>query len=163
MLDITAVRHLAMNAAVSVLRNHEDAEDATQNAMIRILGYSVEDDPEVAKAQIITIAQREAYRVLRWRAALKRVQPTTMDPAASIWGRADANPETIARARQRRHLIQKAVGTLSRRTREAVELHYFQEMSFDEVAKNMRVAKSTVQIHIERARTRLRELLLDVA
>lgn len=57
--------------------------------------------------------------------------------------------------------VTRLLDSLPRAQRETFELFELEGKSYEEIARQLAIAKSTVGVHVHRARARLRKLLLD--
>lgn len=73
------------------------------------------------------------------------------------------SPLESAQAKERRHKLTKVISGLPRCYREVISLYYFSEMSFEEIARQRKVAVGTVKSLAFRARQMLRERMLTRA
>ena len=71
----------------------------------------------------------------------------------------DANPEEALITSQRGELLRDVVRQLKPRYRTIVEMRYFQELSYDEIAQKLSMPLGTVKIQLRRARQLLAEIL----
>ena len=71
----------------------------------------------------------------------------------------DANPEEALISSQRGELLRDVVRQLKLRYRTIVEMRYFQELSYDEIAQKLSMPLGTVKIQLRRARQLLAEIL----
>lgn len=71
----------------------------------------------------------------------------------------DANPEEALISSQRGELLRDVVRQLKPRYRTIVEMRYFQELSYDEIAQKLSMPLGTVKIQLRRARQLLAEIL----
>lgn len=87
------------------------------------------------------------------RAQTRREEPITVDPAAAV---AEDPPwwDSLTGGQVRAQLVH-----LPDEQRETFELFAFENLSYDEIAARLNIAKATVGTRILRARTKLRDLL----
>lgn len=71
----------------------------------------------------------------------------------------DANPEEALISSQRGEMLRDVVRQLKPRYRTIVEMRYFQELSYDEIAQKLSMPLGTVKIQLRRARQLLAEIL----
>ena len=71
----------------------------------------------------------------------------------------DANPEEALIAAQRGEMLRELVGQLKPRYRKIVQMRYFDELSYDEIAERLSMPLGTVKIQLRRARQLLAEIL----
>ncbi len=71
----------------------------------------------------------------------------------------DANPEEALILRQRGIMLRDVVERLKPRYRRIVKLRYFEEMSYEEIAQELKIPLGTVKIQLRRARMLLAEII----
>ena len=71
----------------------------------------------------------------------------------------DANPEEALIDTQRGEMLRDVVRQLKPRYRTIVEMRYFQELSYEEIAERLKLPMGTVKIQLRRARMLLAEIL----
>ena len=71
----------------------------------------------------------------------------------------DATPEEALMASQRSELLREVVRQLKPRYRTIVEMRYFEELSYEEIAERLKLPMGTVKIQLRRARMLLAEIL----
>ena len=71
----------------------------------------------------------------------------------------DANPEEAMIEVQRDALVRQVVEQLKPRYRRIVKMRYFEELSYEEIAKQLNIPLGTVKIQLRRARMLLAEII----
>ena len=71
----------------------------------------------------------------------------------------DANPEEALISQQRGTLLRDVVSQLKPRYRTIVQLRYFEELSYEEIAQRLHIPLGTVKIQLRRARMLLAEIM----
>ncbi len=152
----------AFRFAESALRQREDALDAVQDAMMRMLGYVQRPPAEwtplfwsILRRRIIDLQRRRIFRLRFMADAMPSRDGDTMidwtddgpDPAGS-----HENRETCTR-------IAAAVSALPRRQREAFTLRVLEELDVGDTARVMGCSEGSVKTHLSRARNALRQQL----
>jgi len=133
----------AVPYAFAIMRNRQDAEDAVQEAAINAMrAFSRFDAAHSFKAWWLTIL-RNACRDRRRRSSrLMRMLERLVSPAPESqvdeWVRSDA--------------VGGALSRLPERHREILELKYFAECSYDEIANILAIPKGTVMSRLHAAR-----------
>jgi RNA polymerase sigma factor (sigma-70 family) len=132
-----------------ILRDHELAEDVTQEAFLKLLRHwrivSGYDQPEAWVRRVaIRLAVRHAQREIGRR---ERERVTSASEA-----RSDPEPDVD---------LADAIAVLAPMQRAAVVLYYYADLPIAEIARNLVVSESTVKQHLHRARGRLAELLAE--
>jgi len=148
--------------AFSVLRNHHDAEDATQETFVRLLRYGKHN-------QLASICDLRAWlaRVV-WRVALdrRRVVPevSLQEAAEAVSGlRANgAGVDEIAASEQMKLLLGRLIEGLPRPLRDTLTLSLSEELSSSEIAAVLGIPEGSVRERLWRARRMLKEKLFAV-
>jgi RNA polymerase sigma-70 factor (ECF subfamily) len=156
----TAVREharLVYRVAYSVLRNHHDAEDATQETFVRVMRYrgklgGVRD----VKNWLARVAYRVALdrRKKQPEVALEDASETVAQ-LRSTFARAD----DIVIGGQMTELLQRLIGGLQAKLRDVVTLSTLEEMSPADVAKVLGTREAAVRSRLFRGRQILKEKL----
>lgn len=140
----TKVFHLAF----SVLGNREQAEDASQEALLRI--WRALPDYRGASALstwIYSIARNASLTVLK-RVASRRT--VSLDqPGIQAAAAARPAPERFSTG------LEALVAELPEKQRQVVALFYMEEKSYEEVARLLNMPVGTVKTHLFRARKQL--------
>lgn len=145
------------------LRHREDALDAVQDAMIRMLAYRERPPAEwtplfwsVLRSRIIDVQRRRSFR-LTW----LMPSPVTVDDAPIDW--IDPGPDP-SRGHDGREAYQRLAGALHglpARQREAFTLRVLEEMDVETTARVMGCSEGSVKTHLSRAREALQKQLED--
>lgn len=72
------------------------------------------------------------------------------------------NPEQQLINKQRCERLREVVAQLKPRYRKVIEMRYFEELSYDEIAERMRIPLGTVKIQLRRAKMLLAEIMKDL-
>jgi RNA polymerase sigma-70 factor, ECF subfamily len=165
-LEIAVREHarLVYRIAYSVLRNHHDAEDATQEAFMRVLRYRRKlagvKDRRAWMARIawrVAVDRRKSMPAVESQVALEEVS----EFASQIRSKADAADETLL-AGEMADITGKLISTLPGDLRDAITLSTVEEMAIADIAEVLRVNEAAVRSRIFRARQILREKLAAV-
>src|SRR6516162_11450826 len=131
--------------AFSVLRNHQDAEDATQDAFVRLLRYGKQN-------RLTTVRNLRAWlaRVV-WRVALDRrraVPEVSLQEAAEAVSGLRANGagvDEIAASEQMKLLLGRLIEGLPRPLRDTLTLSLSEELSSSEIAAVLGIPEGSVR------------------
>lgn len=144
------------------LRQRDDALDAVQDAMMRMLGYRERPAAEwtplfwrILRSRIVDQQRRRMFR-LRWLAPA-----SDRDDAGTTIDWADDGPDP-SRAHDNREAYTRladALGTLPRRQREAFTLRVLEELDVATTARAMGCSEGAVKTHLSRARESLQRQL----
>lgn len=142
--------HLVFKICYAVVRNHHDAEDATQEVFLRVWRNAPRlEEIEDLRSWIARIA---------WNVAIdrKRKRPEQqMDEYFEVSQAPRAEDEVISG--QMLMLLERAIARLPRKEREALILASVEEMSMTEIAQVLGASEATIRGRIFRARQQLRE------
>src|SRR5215510_8188572 len=153
----------AVRIAYSYLRDAHDADEAVQDAFIKVFTHIAsyrEDLPfEVWFTRILVNAcldlRKARARRLRWTVPMSSGNETTpADPAAP-----EETPEQRLVSRERTNEITAAVDSLPDRQRAVFTLCHLAEQTTAEVSKALGLSEATVRVHLFRAIRKLRRLL----
>lgn len=137
--------------AYSLLRNSHDAEDAVQEALLKLYrtnGWRRMEDERAFLARTV------------WRVALDRVQgtPGQMDDVAEMEIAAGGkSPEEWAAGGDERALLRQMIDGLPEDMRRPLVLSAIEEMTSAEVAAVMGIPEGTVRTRVMRAKTELKK------
>lgn len=142
------------------LRHREDARDAVQDAMTKMLAYRERPAAEwtplfwsVLRSRIVD-AQRRGLLRLRWLAPAEGSE--TID-----WADPGADPSRSHDGREAWSRIVEALRSLPRRQREAFGLRIFEDLDVATTARAMGCSEGAVKTHLSRAREALQQHLED--
>jgi RNA polymerase sigma-70 factor (ECF subfamily) len=144
--------------AFSVLRNQSDAEDAVQEAFLRVLRHR-ETLGEIRDHRVWLI--RIVWNIVLDRKRRSKTRPETDDVSelARVLPASGLTAEDRAAAAQHHTHVLACVEQLPDREREVMMLSAFEELSSVEIATVLGVTESSVRSRLFRARNLLAELL----
>jgi RNA polymerase sigma-70 factor, ECF subfamily len=140
----------AFRIAYTVLRNVHDAEDAVQEAFLKLYRTGTWKDANDERAFLA----RTVWRVAVDRSSSRRSQDERKPLVAS-----ERNPEEQALANDRDQTVQKLVDALPDALRLPLALSYVEDLRSREIAELMGIPDATVRTRIARARRILRAQL----
>ena len=148
-------QEIAFRVAYVITRNAADAEDATQDGLVkawRALGRFRVEEP--MRPWLLQIVANEARN--RRRAAGRRADLALR--AANLSGEAAPSPEETALGVDERLRLVAALGELPDDACEVLACRYLLQLSEEETAAALGVARGTVKSRSSRALDRLREI-----
>ncbi len=144
------------------LRQREDALDAVQDAMEKMLGYRDRPGHEwpplfwrILRTRVIDMQRRRNFR-LRWMAP-----PPAHEEAGFDWADDAPDPQRHHDAREAHARLGEALAALPARQREAFTLRVLEELDVADTARAMGCSEGSVKTHLSRAREALRRQLED--
>lgn len=145
------------------LRDREDALDAVQDAMARLLAYADRPPAEwtplfwsILRRRVVDLQRRRSFR-LRW---LLPGQPHD-DGAMPDWADDGPDPSRTHDGREAYGRFAQAMAKLPRRQREAFQLRVLEELDVATTAQVMGCSEGSVKTHLSRAREALQRHLED--
>jgi RNA polymerase sigma-70 factor, ECF subfamily len=144
--------------AFSVLRNPADAEDAVQEAFLRVLRHRDTLD-EVRDHRVWLI--RIVWNIVLDRKRRSKTRPETDDveELARVLPSAGLSAEEMAAAAQHHTHVLACVDQLPTKERQVLELSAFEELSSVEIAAVLGITESSVRSRLFRARNLMAALL----
>ena len=144
--------------AFSVLRNPADAEDAVQEAFLRVLRHR-ETLKQVRDRRVWLI--RIVWNIVLDRKRRAKTRPETDDVAelARVLPSDGLSAEEMAAAAQHHAYVLACVERLPAKEREVLMLSAFEELNSVEIASVLEISESSVRSRLFRARNLMAELL----
>ncbi len=144
--------------AFSVLRNSSDAEDAVQEAFLRVLRHR--DSLEDVRDQRVWLI-RIVWNIVLDRKRRARTRPETDDveELARVLPANGLSAEERAAAAQHHAHVLACVDRLPPKERQVLMLSAFEELSSVEIASVLGITESSVRSRLFRARNLMSELL----
>jgi RNA polymerase sigma-70 factor (ECF subfamily) len=146
------------------LRQREDALDAVQDAMLKMLAYRDRPAAEwpplfwrVLRSRVVDLQRRRNIR-LRWMAP---TPAATDDDARVEWADQGHDPAGHHDGREAYQRLADALSGLPRRQREAFTLRVLEELDVADTARAMGCSEGSVKTHLSRARIALQRQLED--
>lgn len=153
----------AFRFAEAGLRQREDALDAVQDAMLKMLAYRGRPAQEwpplfwsILRSRIVDLQRRRSFR-LRWLLP----QSERDEDSAVDWADAAPEPGRAHDSREGYATLVAALRALPARQREAFTLRVLEELDVAETARIMGCSEGSVKTHLSRARAALQQKLED--
>lgn len=150
---------------LKMVRDADDAEDLTMEAFAKAFRHLPRYRPDyafstwlfrIATNHCIDFMRRKRLKTSSLSAALDLADGDTMLLDARDQ---NLNPQEALIRQQRMELVQRAVDLLPPKYARLVRLRYFDELSYEEVAQELKAPLGTVKAQLFRARELLLELL----
>lgn len=150
---------------LKMVNNTDDAEDLTQEAFAKAFNSLQKFDSKYAfSTWLFRIATNNCIDFIR----KKRIQTVSIDTSyendegdSMSFDIRDTslNPNEVMLKQQRKEYLKKAVERLPAKYKRLVDLRYFQELSYEEVATELELPLGTVKAQLFRARELLSQEL----
>lgn len=144
----------AYQVALGIVGNRDDAQDATQEAFIRVQrSYDRFDDSRSFFPWLYTILANLCKTTLtrRNRSALREVEYDELHLSLNP----DLSPEDNLLKSEELKALRKSLSALSFEDREIITLKHFQEFSYEDIAHILAIPRGTVMSRLYYARKRL--------
>jgi len=146
------------NLCVYMLGSREDAQDAAQDAFIKLYRSFKNFTPE---ASIYTWLYRIAVNTcIDYKRRPQRLLVDNGDPINRI-AAPGPSPERIYESKEASRLVQVALEGLSSELNTVIILREIEGFSYEDIAEVLQISMGTVKSRISRARDALRQLLRD--
>ena len=150
------------NIALGIMGNPHDAEDAAQNAIIKIY-------KSIGSFRFQSKFSTWVYRVttnvcmdeVRKRKRSKDVSPPDISEDDAFFGVDSKTPESHALDKEAVAQLKKAVASLKEDHRTVIVLRDINGFSYEEIARITKSSTGTVKSRINRARSALKEILIS--
>src|ERR1700741_3280060 len=143
-----------------ITRNHEDAEDAVQDAFLRaFLRLQSFDGRSTFSTWLTRIGINSALMILRKRRNSREVPAQSSNESDALWETTDSapDPEKQYVEKERARLVRKAITNLRPSIRRPLELHQLQGYSLEEMAAEIGVSVPAAKGRLHHARAALRK------
>ena len=145
------------------LRQRDDALDAVQDAMVKMLNYQDRPTTEwtplfwrILRSRIVDVQRRRTFR-LRWLAP----PPERKDGGLPDWTDEGPGPARVHEGQEAYARLSEAIARLPARQREAFTLRVLEELDVATTAEVMGCGEGSVKTHLSRARATLQHQLED--
>lgn len=144
----------ALQLAMQITGNRDDAMDVLQNAVIKSLEHRHAPKPDDAgyRAWFYRVVHNQAIDWLRSQRKFDRDANIDQLPGQS-------DPHKTLALEERKFLLHKALNGLGAEQREIICLKDFHDFSYQEIAQIMGLEKGTVMSRLHRARLALKDKL----
>ena len=135
--------------ALKILRNQDDAEDAVQNALLKLYRNRrhIPTEPCVRRAYILTAAKYAALNLSKQKAETTDIEEVILTADTDLF-------EEIAASEDYERLLQ-TINALPLRYREVLMLRYVQECSVAQIARLLNRSQAAVRKQLSRGKTLL--------
>jgi len=156
---VHAHARLVYQIAYSVLRNHHDAEDATQETFMRVLRYRRKlEGVQDPKTWLARIGWRVAIERSKRRPEISLSETETAKAVGELRSQLASAEESVF-GQEKGALLESLVTALPEPLRDAIRLSTVNELGSAEIAQVLGTTESSVRSRVFRAREILKEKL----
>lgn len=150
--------------AFSILHQRQDAEDATQEVILKIHKYIKKlKDPGMFNAWLQKITIHHCYEMENKKKM--KVEIVSMDERFEDMVEDDREflPQSYAESREQRLIIRDLISKLPEQKKQIVTMFYFDELSYNEISYALDVPVGTVASDLTRSKKIIREKLEQIS
>jgi len=156
-------RRRVFSFARSLLSNREEAEEVTQDVLVRLWRHQRRVDEERIVSWLLRVTRNACYDLLRKRRSVRLASgPPAEDGEAEEVSSSEPDPEARVQAADFRRSLQAALNEIGEPYRTVVLLREVQGLPHREISEALGIPEATVRVHLHRGRLRLRERLREV-
>lgn len=150
---IEAYQGPVYNLAYRMLNNAREAEEAAQEAFIRVYTRIDSYNPKHKfSTWVLSITSNYCIDLIRKRRAILLSIDEPLPAHPSLMSEKEAGPENQAVSAEIETQVQELLQTLPEEYRQAVVLRYWYEYSYEEIAETMQTSVSAIKSRLFRAR-----------
>ena len=142
--------------------SHEEAQDITQEVLIRLWRNLDRIEPEGLWPWLVRVTRNACIDALRRRGSYRAVVAEDPDDAAAQRARTTSpGPDTAAEAADFERHLQRALEQMAEPYRSIVILREVEQLKYEEVAQALELPLNTVKVYLHRGRRMLRRKLKE--
>jgi RNA polymerase sigma-70 factor (ECF subfamily) len=147
--------------ALGLVGNHDDALELSQEAFFRAYSNIEHLNPgrkffpwfyQILRNLCFSHLRKSKHRKTN---PLAEIEGQELTPAVGDW----FSPEVVSQRNELKDHVWQAISKLNPKHREVIILRHFQNLSYDEIAKNLFCSKGTVMSRLYHARRQLKDIL----
>ncbi len=156
---VVELRGRVYTLAAYLLGDHEEAQDVTQEVLIRGWQHAQEVAEDRLGAWVLRVTRNRCIDVLRQRHRTLQWQRQLEPELAPLVADTGPNPEAVASGGELRLALATALSELPEPHRSVVILREIQGLSYREIADILEMPISSVRVTLHRGRRKLRDKL----
>lgn len=144
------------------LSDQEDAQDVTQEVLVRLWKNWERIESERVEPWIIHVTRNACIDVMRRRTSYRKVaMPDPEGEAMSLAPSPGPDPSALAEKMDFQAHVERALATLREPYRSIVVLREIQDLRYEEISAALDMPLNTVKVYLHRARRKLRRELQE--
>lgn len=153
---------LMYGVALTYLHDREDAQDAVNDAIIRLISKASElrkKDCSVLRPYIVSTMKRTALTIIRKKKTVRQRVRNVDVEEIEAYADQKTDVDTAVVANSTSAELRKAVEQLTDREKTVLRLRYFEGWSDADIAQWLDLAESSIRVYLVRARRHMYEIL----
>ena len=134
-----------------------DAEDAVQDVYHNLFEKRKDMSITSPKALLFRSVKNRCLDILKHENH-ERAHSAQVQSTSNVFVDSD-DPLTLLESKEKRHFLERAIATLPEKYRRIAELAYFHDLSYEEIAEELKIPVNSVGPMLIRARKMLRKIL----
>ncbi|NLH92520.1 MAG: sigma-70 family RNA polymerase sigma factor [Atopobium sp.] len=161
---------LAFFVANKYTNNNDDAQEVIQRSYIKAFDHlgDIADNPDQFPSWLSRIITNESLNYIKEAHNRYHVNFSTLDDSENEidYDPADekisTQPELAMDQKEREHLLDEMISTLSDEQRIVTMMYFFQDMKITEIAEELQCSENTVKSRLSYAKKKIRECVLEL-
>jgi len=146
--------------ALYSLRRPEEAEDVTQDVLVKLWQHADRVDVENMSAWVMRVTRNAVIDAIRRRRSRAAVIADEADyDLASNYVAAEGSTDTEVESREFRDAVETALAGIEDPYRSIVVMREIQQLKYSEISEALEIPLNTVKVYLHRGRRMLREAL----
>jgi RNA polymerase sigma factor (sigma-70 family) len=146
--------------ALYSLRRPEEAEDVTQEVLVKLWQHHDRMDVDNMSAWIMRVTRNAVIDVIRRRRTRAAVIADQADyDLATNYASAPGHTDSGVESREFRETLETALANLDEPYRSILVMREIQELTYNEICESLKIPLNTVKVYLHRGRRMLREAL----
>lgn len=143
------------------LNNREEAEDVTQDVLVKLWQNREKIDPEKLPAWVMRVTRNAVIDAARRRRTRSSVIADSLEfeTAENVVAAPGSDTERIVRSREMRDTLERALAEVDEPYRSIIVMREIQDMTYADIAGALETPLNTVKVYLHRGRKMLREAL----
>jgi RNA polymerase sigma factor (sigma-70 family) len=154
-------QHRVYGFACYLLNDAEEAEDVTQEVLLRYWNHRAEIDEERLLSWLLRVTRNACIDALRKRRSYRSLVDSDTERLEDV-RTDDLCPDGATEEAEFQALLQAALSRISEPYRSIVILREVQDMKYEDICSTLDLPLNTVKVYLHRGRKMLRQLLSEV-
>ncbi len=155
-------RNRVYGLALYSLKNREDAEDVTQEVLVRLWNHRHKLESSAVRPWLLRVARNACCDVVRRRQTQQARLGHEDTEAAETMPAKAPDPHAAAETADFRRQLEAALARLPEPLRSVLILREIQQLKYDEIAQALEKPLNSIKVYLHRGRKLLREELREV-